>query len=143
MVDASVHPTAQTPTAAWYSRCAHTLGAAYVHACEHCSWYDGQPCDLCMPCSREECQWAQVPTPLHLRAVYGPTLIGHCDEGCHGEAAPPRADHDVPLGQLCRVCDAAAPHRCGRCHVARYCSREHQAVDWATHRQSCMRNTVL
>ena len=31
---------------------------------------------------------------------------------------------------LCGVCGCAGPKRCGKCHTASYCSREHQRHDW-------------
>ncbi len=122
-------PTAHAPAEGGW--CAHTLGARYKHVCTHC--VGSHACDYCMPCAREECQWERVQTPQHLLSTNGPTIVDHCDNGHQGRTEP-------PLELLCRVCNSAAPQRCGRCHVAHYCGRAHQAEDWATHREDCMPN---
>ncbi|XP_071526123.1 programmed cell death protein 2 [Panulirus ornatus] len=42
------------------------------------------------------------------------------------------------FNNLCRVCGARGPKTCGGCKVARYCSKDHQALDWkAGHREEC------
>ncbi|XP_050732463.1 programmed cell death protein 2-like isoform X2 [Eriocheir sinensis] len=39
---------------------------------------------------------------------------------------------------LCRVCGALGPKTCGGCKAARYCSKEHQALDWkGGHKTEC------
>jgi len=39
---------------------------------------------------------------------------------------------------LCDVCGCCAPKRCGHCHHASYCSREHQTLDWKSgHNAAC------
>jgi len=39
---------------------------------------------------------------------------------------------------LCGVCGCAGPKRCGKCHTASYCSREHQRHDWKQrHKAMC------
>ncbi|XP_039604204.1 programmed cell death protein 2 isoform X1 [Polypterus senegalus] len=40
--------------------------------------------------------------------------------------------------KLCSVCGCLAPKSCSQCHMARYCSREHQLIHWkAGHKQQC------
>ncbi|KAG0170380.1 Programmed cell death protein 2 [Apophysomyces sp. BC1034] len=40
---------------------------------------------------------------------------------------------------LCVICGMAGTKKCGRCHAAHYCSRQHQLVDWNTcqHKEFC------
>jgi pre-rRNA-processing protein TSR4 len=40
--------------------------------------------------------------------------------------------------KLCVVCGCRGEKLCGKCHTVRYCSKEHQAVDWkAGHKLLC------
>jgi len=41
----------------------------------------------------------------------------------------------------CVVCYKASTKKCGRCNDASYCSRECQAKDWKTHKNSCKTGT--
>jgi pre-rRNA-processing protein TSR4 len=43
---------------------------------------------------------------------------------------------------FCSVCGLLALHVCGKCHMKRYCSREHQQLDWnhGHHKQYCGSN---
>lgn len=51
-----------------------------------------------------------------------------------GSDSPGAAD----FNNLCRVCGGCGPKVCGGCKVARYCSKDHQALDWkAGHREEC------
>ncbi|KAJ3014875.1 Programmed cell death protein 2 [Thoreauomyces humboldtii] len=45
---------------------------------------------------------------------------------------------------LCDVCGLAGPKQCGRCHSARYCSREHQVNHWSHggHKAACSGSTI-
>ncbi|KAF2344675.1 Zinc finger MYND-type [Trinorchestia longiramus] len=43
---------------------------------------------------------------------------------------------------LCAVCGVGATHRCGRCHMTPYCSREHQRQHWQQHKALCAPYTV-
>lgn len=39
---------------------------------------------------------------------------------------------------LCDVCGCKGDKKCSKCHMAQYCSREHQAVDWKSgHKMFC------
>mmetsp|Transcript_1043 Transcript_1043/g.2033 ORF Transcript_1043/g.2033 Transcript_1043/m.2033 type:complete len:465 (-) Transcript_1043:39-1433(-) len=39
---------------------------------------------------------------------------------------------------LCRVCGVKSAERCGRCHMAYYCCRQHQTAHWkADHKYTC------
>lgn len=40
-------------------------------------------------------------------------------------------------GKNCSVCGAACTSKCGKCRARYYCSREHQAQDWKTHKSEC------
>ncbi|XP_036402090.1 programmed cell death protein 2 [Megalops cyprinoides] len=43
--------------------------------------------------------------------------------------------------KLCRVCGCLGPKSCSRCHIANYCSKEHQVIDWkAGHKSECSSN---
>ncbi|KAM5326703.1 programmed cell death protein 2 [Glossophaga mutica] len=59
------------------------------------------------------------------------------------EEPPPETGEPVRLQLtsgpwLCRVCGCLGPKTCSGCHRARYCSRDHQTLDWrAGHRQAC------
>ncbi|KAI0375435.1 hypothetical protein BV20DRAFT_1048574 [Pilatotrama ljubarskyi] len=37
----------------------------------------------------------------------------------------------------CQVCFQEADNRCGRCHKAYYCGREHSVSDWKRHKREC------
>lgn len=37
----------------------------------------------------------------------------------------------------CEVCQNPAEHRCGSCHDAHYCCKEHQKIDWKNHKRNC------
>eukprot|EP00034_Subulatomonas_tetraspora_P001282 GABW01001584.1.p1 GENE.GABW01001584.1~~GABW01001584.1.p1 ORF type:complete len:102 (-),score=8.09 GABW01001584.1:15-320(-) len=41
--------------------------------------------------------------------------------------------------KLCSAsgCHKKASHRCGKCMIAKYCSRECQAKDWKRHKSKC------
>ena len=40
---------------------------------------------------------------------------------------------------LCDVCGCKGDKKCSKCHMAQYCSREHQTVDWKSgHKNFCM-----
>ncbi|KAK3863573.1 hypothetical protein Pcinc_030669 [Petrolisthes cinctipes] len=42
------------------------------------------------------------------------------------------------FNNLCRICGALGPKVCGGCKMARYCSKEHQALDWKSgHKAEC------
>ncbi|XP_069951505.1 programmed cell death protein 2 isoform X5 [Cherax quadricarinatus] len=42
------------------------------------------------------------------------------------------------FNNLCRICGALGPKTCGGCKVARYCSKDHQALDWKSgHKAEC------
>lgn len=51
------------------------------------------------------------------------------------------AAHDVAAPGLrrCKFCHdySATLQRCGRCHCALYCCKDHQRADWPTHKQQC------
>lgn len=38
---------------------------------------------------------------------------------------------------VCAVCGLKGDFRCSQCQQRRYCSRQHQRLDWAMHRQAC------
>lgn len=50
------------------------------------------------------------------------------------DALEEEEDYDPNPGtfgeRLCPVCGLGAPHRCGKCTKASYCSREHQILHW-------------
>ncbi|KAL5015922.1 hypothetical protein ScPMuIL_005511 [Solemya velum] len=51
------------------------------------------------------------------------------------------ADEPVPASwsrDVCVVCGAHAPKKCGKCHVMSYCSKQHQICDWKQgHKSQC------
>jgi pre-rRNA-processing protein TSR4 len=57
-------------------------------------------------------------------------------------------DHCIQFGEknigYCSVCGFKANQVCGHCHVKRYCSREHQQLDWSHghHKQYCGKGDV-
>lgn len=64
---------------------------------------------------------------------------------------PPNLDYfdpsiEYPLvdsfTQLCIVCGSAGSKRCGACHKATYCTKDHQAVDWRSHHKQICKNLV-
>ena len=39
---------------------------------------------------------------------------------------------------LCEICGCAGNKQCGKCHLARYCSKNHQTIDWKRgHKLAC------
>jgi len=46
---------------------------------------------------------------------------------------------DYEVEHKCEVCDVKSYKFCSRCHIAYYCSEEHQKLDWSTHKLSCNR----
>lgn len=65
------------------------------------------------------------------------------------EAPPPETGESVCLQlnsgtHLCRVCGCLGPKTCSRCHKARYCSKEHQSLDWRLgNKQACTQSGNL
>ena len=55
-------------------------------------------------------------------------------------------DHKATLGsgwtKLCEVCGCRGEKLCGKCHKVRYCSRDHQAIDWKTSHKAICRTAV-
>lgn len=45
--------------------------------------------------------------------------------------------HAGDPNDLCPACDKPGKHWCGKCHHARYCSRECQVADWPLHKRFC------
>ena len=43
----------------------------------------------------------------------------------------------------CRVCGLGPAKKCAACNVARYCSREHQTLDWKDHKEDCAEMSLL
>lgn len=43
---------------------------------------------------------------------------------------------------LCNVCGCRGPHRCAKCKLISYCSKEHQKLDWSEHRDECGSRSV-
>lgn len=46
----------------------------------------------------------------------------------------------ISIPNVCEWCGGAGTSRCGRCHVAYYCSREHQMQHWSTHKKVCKKS---
>ena len=44
---------------------------------------------------------------------------------------------DTMVDETCALCKQPAKQRCGGCQVTYYCSRDHQRLDWKTHRSRC------
>lgn len=43
---------------------------------------------------------------------------------------------------LCEVCGCSGEKQCGKCHLVRYCSKEHQVIDWkGGHKLVCCKET--
>ncbi|XP_033736680.1 programmed cell death protein 2-like [Pecten maximus] len=52
-----------------------------------------------------------------------------------------KTDGPVPDAALCRVCGALGPKQCAKCHLASYCSKDHQVIDWKNgHKAMCLAN---
>jgi hypothetical protein len=47
----------------------------------------------------------------------------------------PPTDIDAPL--TCRICDLPGTKVCTGCRKVRYCTAEHQTLDWKEHKKSC------
>ncbi|KAJ7632299.1 hypothetical protein FB45DRAFT_745064 [Roridomyces roridus] len=46
-----------------------------------------------------------------------------------------------PNGRPCTRCGKLTSLRCSRCHEAYYCSSEHMAADWVSHKRVCRKTT--
>ncbi|KAJ3126372.1 programmed cell death protein [Nowakowskiella sp. JEL0407] len=44
---------------------------------------------------------------------------------------------DPSAAKLCIVCGLAGTKQCGKCHSARYCSKDHQILHWPSHKRIC------
>ena len=102
-------------------------------------------------CHRSEVDPATVALRCQLpreNAYYPPDVeSGEVEEKdtpaiCDGANTPKQngtKEEGAPLVQpLCVVCGCPAPHCCGKCRKARYCSKAHQVHDWKTgHRYHC------
>ncbi|XP_035232499.1 egl nine homolog 1-like [Stegodyphus dumicola] len=44
---------------------------------------------------------------------------------------------------FCELCRGIGTSRCGRCHTAYYCSREHQVAHWSVHKMICKKNVPV
>ncbi|KAK6021095.1 MYND finger [Ostertagia ostertagi] len=61
---------------------------------------------------------------------------GPMDPDLDGDVPDPHLPENAP--SLCRICGCYASKKCGKCGIAWYCCRNHQALDWTTgHKQSC------
>nr|XP_053641855.1 programmed cell death protein 2-like isoform X2 [Cherax quadricarinatus] len=74
--------------------------------------------------------------------------VFRCQLARENEFYPNEPAKDTDLGSespgagdfnnLCRICGALGPKTCGGCKVARYCSKDHQALDWKSgHKAEC------
>lgn len=77
--------------------------------------------------------------------------VYRCDLPQNNEFYVPEEPNDDPswhpessiekFRKTCIVCGAAGPHQCGKCKIPKYCSREHQVLDWKSgHNKVCGNN---
>ena len=53
-------------------------------------------------------------------------------------------ESEMTWSPLCDVCGCGGNKRCGRCHLRRYCSKEHQTIDWKRkHNKECCKGSLL
>src|SRR4051812_47086366 len=48
-----------------------------------------------------------------------------------------------PSSGVCRYCGEKSNHKCSSCKLAKYCSPEHQHLDWAIHKLRCQEQCKL
>ena len=80
-------------------------------------------------------------TPVFCSSVHG-VRARRLSQGGSSSAAPAGHHNTIWVPHRCELpsCttdEDAALSRCGKCHVVLYCSREHQAADWARHKVEC------
>ncbi|XP_069875058.1 receptor-transporting protein 5 [Dipodomys merriami] len=93
-------------------RCPWTWGSAHVHILFHVRWdaaggrglvrmrVQGQPCQLCPPDTRRECQVS----PGDVRAFLG-QLVLYILQKCYGDTQGPARRPEAFLGGCCEACD--------------------------------------